>query len=376
MSLSSIIGQASRGADLYFVFRFLRLLTMDYKKTDAYKFKIIDSKGNALRKSADLESVKEKAAYTMLHRMVFKIRRLIEKIPLIGKTILLNYAAALFLLKEQKDVRIWTDDGYMKTKLLEFLETDWEADAKFLKEEVDNMDKKTFKSFLTENQDIEESQELHAMMALDDAGIEAVIDKKGRIVVKKKDIKKAEKALSKSFRRGGEPDLYHEEVEIEEAVNLKKLKKEYEDNEDKNNHTANYLLLAKAFGSSSDVKKVEEILKRNEKQGHTSKTDDDWMYKNLNKYYDKIRNEEVEIDEAKGTAYPATIDTLRKIVKDKQHQTVMFKSGQALVDLFTASAMVQVYDALKPATKKKFEDMIKSKEGFMKSQAFAMKMIG
>jgi len=230
MSLSSIIGQASRGADLYFVFRFLRLLTMDYKKTDAYKFKIIDSKGNALRKSADLESIKEKAAYTMLHRMVFKIRRLIEKVPG-GRFI--SYAAALFLLKEQKDVRIWTDDGYMKTKLLEFLETDWEADAKFLKEEVDNMDKKSFKSFLSENKTIEESQELQALMALDDAGIEAVIDKKGRIVVKKKDIKKAEKALSKSFKRGGEPDLYHEEVEIEEvvvrrgeAVNLKKLKKE------------------------------------------------------------------------------------------------------------------------------------------------------
>ena len=83
--------------------------------------------------------------------------------------------------------------------------------------------------------------------------------------------------------------------------------------------------------------------------------------------------EDVELAE-KGTAYPATIDTLRMIVKDKQHQTVMFDKGQALVDLFSASAMVQVYDALKPATKKKFEDMIKSKEGFMKSQAFAMKM--
>ena len=83
--------------------------------------------------------------------------------------------------------------------------------------------------------------------------------------------------------------------------------------------------------------------------------------------------EEVELAE-KGTAYPATVDTLRKIVKDKQHQTVMFDKGQAMVDLFTASAMVQVYDALKPATKKKFEAMIKSKEGFMKSQAFAMKM--
>ena len=85
--------------------------------------------------------------------------------------------------------------------------------------------------------------------------------------------------------------------------------------------------------------------------------------------------EEVEVAEAKGTAYPATIDTLKMIVKEKQNQTVMFKSGQAIVDLFTASAMVQVYDAMKPATKKKFEDMIKDKGGFMKTQAFAMKMM-
>ena len=377
MSLSSIIGQASRGADLYFVFRFLRLLTMDYKKTDAYKFKIIDSKGNALRKSADLESTKEKAAYTMLHRMVFKIRRLIEKVP--GGRFL-SYAAALFLLKEQKDVRIWTDDIYMKTKLLEFLETDWEADAKFLKEEVDNMDKKSFKSFLSENKTIEESQELQAMMALDDAGIEAVIDKKGRIVVKKKDIKKAEKTLSKSFRRGGEPDLYHEEVELDEggigAIPLKQLKYNYRKNEDENKHTENYLMLARAFGTPAEVKKVEAILKKNEKQGHTSKSDNDWMYKNINPYYDKIRKEEIEIAEAKGTAYPPTIENLRMIVKDKQHQKFMFDKGQAIVDTFTASAMIAVYDAMKkPEIKKKFEEMIKSKEGFMKTQAFAMKMI-
>ena len=86
--------------------------------------------------------------------------------------------------------------------------------------------------------------------------------------------------------------------------------------------------------------------------------------------------EDVELAE-KGTAYPATIDTLRMIVKDKQHQTVMFKSGKAIVDLFTASAMVQVYDALKkPEMKKHFEKMIGDKAGFMKTQAFAMKMIG
>ena len=164
---------------------------------------------------------------------------------------------------------------------------------------------------------------------------------------------------------------------LEEAVDLKKLKKEYDKNEDKNYHSENYLLLAKAFGTPAEVKKVEEILKRNKAQGSTSKADNDWMYKNINKYYDKIRNEEVEIDEAKGTAYPATIDTLRMIVKDKQNQVVMFDKGQARVDLFTASAMVQVYDALKkPEMKKHFEKMIKDKAGFMKTQAFAMKMIG
>ena len=100
------------------------------------------------------------------------------------------------------------------------------------------------------------------------------------------------------------PKGLKEEVEIEEGktylkVNLKKLKKEYEDNEDKNNHTENYLLLAKAFGTSAEVKKVQEIMKRNQKQGHTSKSDMDWMYKNINPYYDKIRNEEVEIEEKK-----------------------------------------------------------------------------
>jgi hypothetical protein len=85
---------------------------------------------------------------------------------------------------------------------------------------------------------------------------------------------------------------------LEEAVDLKKLKKEYDKNEDKNYHSENYLLLAKAFGTPAEVKKVEEILKRNKAQGSTSKADNDWMYKNINKYYDKIRTEEVEVAEA------------------------------------------------------------------------------
>ena len=148
-----------------------------------------------------------------------------------------------------------------------------------------------------EEDKIEEGFKLQATMALDDVGIKSKW-KKGKLYVAKRDIKKAEKALGKSFKRmkkGAEPDLYYEEVKM---------------------------------------------------------------------------------DEAKGIAYPATVDTLRKIVKDKQNQVVMFKSGQARVDTFTASAIIAVYDGLKKSEHKKtLEDMIKTKEGFLKTQAFAMKMV-
>ena len=321
----------------------------------------------------------------MLHRMVFKIRRLLEKVPG-GRFI--SYAAALFLLKEQKDARIWSDDIYMKTKLLEFLATDWEADAKFLKEEVDNMDKKTFKSFLTENQDIEESQELQALMALDDEGIEAVIDKKGKIVINKKDKKNAEKALKKSFRKGGIPEIQYEEVELTEEFKEKDfdaLKKgdtiTIEFKSAMSTGKSTFKVTAKNVVGKA---RVEKATLQNVKKPNSVKF---FLYKRGNKVslaqgdmaasVVKYTVEEVELDEAKGTAYPATIDTLRMIVKDKQNQVVMFVKGQARVDLFTASAMVQVYDALKkPEMKKHFEKMIKDKAGFMKTQAFAMKMIG
>ena len=64
------------------------------------------------------------------------------------------------------------------------------------------------------------------------------------------------------------------------------------------------------------------------------------------------------------------------IVKDKQNQIVKFKDGNARVDGFSASAMTQVYDAMKkPDLKKKFEETLKTKAGFLKIQSFAFSMV-
>ena len=161
-----------------------------------------------------------------------------------------------------------------------------------------------------------ETDMLQAKMALGDANIKHK-EHKGKIIINKKDKKKASDALMKSFaKKGTPPDLTIASGSFQEAqskendmdldetikqvvmgeakVDLKKLKKKYLDNEDKNNHRENYLLLAKAFGTKAEIKKVEEIIKRSEAANSTSRPDSDWMYKNINKYYDKLRSEEVE----------------------------------------------------------------------------------
>ena len=66
---------------------------------------------------------------------------------------------------------------------------------------------------LEETMSLEESQELQAIMALDDAGIKADINRKGQVVIKKKDKKKAHIALEKSFKKGGWPPLKLEDVD-------------------------------------------------------------------------------------------------------------------------------------------------------------------
>jgi len=116
--------------------------------------------------------------------------------------------------------------------------------------------------------------------------------------------------------------------------------------------------------SKKDEKKVEKIIAKQMKKPSDAKR----------VLGSQIVFEEVELSE-KEAAYPSTIENLKMIVKNKQNQIFAFKDwGSMRVDLFSASALVQVYDALKPATKKKFEDMIKTKGGFVASVDFAFKM--
>ena len=84
---------ATRAGDLFYTFRFLKLLVTEFKDTDAFKLGLIDEKGKRI-KTKKIQTPEEKSAFTAFHRLVFNLKRLIPA----GK--LGTYASALYLIKE------------------------------------------------------------------------------------------------------------------------------------------------------------------------------------------------------------------------------------------------------------------------------------
>jgi len=89
----------SRFADNIVAYRILRMLVTPFNETTAYKLGIIDEKGKILKKSSQLKTSEEKDAYTFLHRIVFRLKRIIEKLPTENKKFA-SYAAAYALVRE------------------------------------------------------------------------------------------------------------------------------------------------------------------------------------------------------------------------------------------------------------------------------------
>lgn len=97
------MGIVSRTADLFYAFRFLKLLVTPWDKTEAYELGVIDDSGKVIKKAKDRKTPQEKSAYTVFHRLVFNVKRLMSKVPG-GSSRLASYAAALFLIKENTDL--------------------------------------------------------------------------------------------------------------------------------------------------------------------------------------------------------------------------------------------------------------------------------
>ena len=94
----------NRGVDLLITYRIVKMLSTPFNKQDAFKYGIIDDKGTVLRKFRTITSPKEKRAYTLLHRFVFNLKRLLAKAGIRGALGSFAVAAAL-LFKENKEAK-------------------------------------------------------------------------------------------------------------------------------------------------------------------------------------------------------------------------------------------------------------------------------
>ncbi len=123
-----------RAIDLFVTYRFLKILVTPFEKQEAYKLGIIDKDGNRIlvpgttNKPTILNTIKEKNSYTVLHKLVFNIKKIFNKVPGL-RTKLGTYAAALFLLKdtfkEDVDPQMWEKHfmNYLKENNIELDDT-------------------------------------------------------------------------------------------------------------------------------------------------------------------------------------------------------------------------------------------------------------
>ena len=92
---------ANRAVDLVITYRVVKLLATPFERQEAFKYGIIDKNGKVLRKFRTLKTTAEKKSYTMLHRFVFNLKRILQKAGLGGR--LGTFAVALgLLIREDK----------------------------------------------------------------------------------------------------------------------------------------------------------------------------------------------------------------------------------------------------------------------------------
>ena len=92
----------SRAIDLIITYRVVKMLVTPFKKFKAFELGIIDEDGKSLKKMKEVKG-SDRKHYTMLHKFVFNIKRILQKVELSSR--LGSFAVALALLiKEDKSM--------------------------------------------------------------------------------------------------------------------------------------------------------------------------------------------------------------------------------------------------------------------------------
>lgn len=137
-----------RFVDSIITYRILKILTTPFNETKAYQLGIIDDKGNELKKMRSLNSVVERDSYTILHRLVYRLKRIIEKVPIENKK-MLSYAAALSLIKE--NIELTHEPIELESLLLERITQNLHDEINIIEQYMSQGNTLSFKQFVDED---------------------------------------------------------------------------------------------------------------------------------------------------------------------------------------------------------------------------------
>jgi len=130
-----------RAVDLFVTYRFLKLLTTPFEKTDAFKLGVIDKDGHRIKlpkstkPAVELTTSELKNSYTILHKLIFNIKKLFSKVPGL-RTKVGTYAAALFLLKDTFKEHVEDPDMFEKEFMKYLKENKIELDREISEEVI------------------------------------------------------------------------------------------------------------------------------------------------------------------------------------------------------------------------------------------------
>ena len=108
-------------ADTYIAYKFIKMLALSWKKTEAYKLGIIDDKGKFLKKVEDLDSQKEKKSVDVFNRLMINLKKIINKVPDPKlKAQLKTLPTAMILLKDEAE-KYGADGEYVLSEVEDYL---------------------------------------------------------------------------------------------------------------------------------------------------------------------------------------------------------------------------------------------------------------
>ena len=176
--------------DSIITFRILHMLVQPFEQTEAFRLGIIDKNGNEIKKMRDLNTTEERDAYTLLHRLVFRMKKIINKVPIENKK-LVSLAAAYSLVREE--LNNGKESINLEEKFLRRIDTDLTKEIMEINEALDKNKILSFRQF---------TEDVGAVAPANNAAATPGIAGLGKDVPVSKKAQKTWTAANAMFRRG------------------------------------------------------------------------------------------------------------------------------------------------------------------------------